>query len=696
MTPSRTEVDLVMQGGVTSGVVFPGALHELGQEFHFVRIGGTSAGAIAAALLAAAEYQRQGLRTQGASDLQLQAPFEALRQLGERLAEPLLPQEPQGPRVLEGLFAPDPATQELYQAGRAALTGNPKEAATALLNWWGSRRNLEAVRNPLGRSGVLNLIAAQVQRAGWGEALAPLLGHEPPGRFPVLGWLLGGGLGLILLIVGVTALLSPVLPGLWATGAAVLLALLLLAGLVFLAVTRWLRLLTQAGRELQAAAQPVGSDLLGTLEANQFGLATGYGSGEAYRLTPWLHRSLQQLAGDPGGLLTFGQLRERGMELKLVTSCLSRRRPYVLPLDQRTDDFKNMYFRPDEWSRFFPGEVLRHLMHCAERMYMDPGEPVPSTQTGWSYYRLPPEADLPVLVATRLSMSFPILFSALPLHFSQRDTSPRPRFPLRWTRRRRGDASDDSLDPVRFFPLTFSDGGLTSNFPLMLFDDPLPQRPLLALNLQYRDQDQEPFLAGDRPWRPYNGTIESMGEFGLSIFETTRHWFDQSLLGLPGYGERTVSITLKRGEGGLDLSMNAQTIAFLTQKGAAAGKRLRERFRAGGSDQWNQAGLLAFQWRNIVTDLGELLMGYDQAYPQTELAHLLAVMPRQSRGQPFTPNFDTLQPLEVNALKALRAAAKAVKDAQRPGDDALFPCSTPWNVASPRELRGLLRYRPFL
>jgi hypothetical protein len=50
--------DLVLKGGVTSGVVYPLALATLAEEYRFSRIGGTSAGAIAAAAAAAAEYGR--------------------------------------------------------------------------------------------------------------------------------------------------------------------------------------------------------------------------------------------------------------------------------------------------------------------------------------------------------------------------------------------------------------------------------------------------------------------------------------------------------------------------------------------------------------------------------------------------------------------------------------------------------------
>ena len=51
--PSRT-CDIVMKGGITSGVVYPHAICELARTYRFVDVGGTSAGAIAAAAAAAA------------------------------------------------------------------------------------------------------------------------------------------------------------------------------------------------------------------------------------------------------------------------------------------------------------------------------------------------------------------------------------------------------------------------------------------------------------------------------------------------------------------------------------------------------------------------------------------------------------------------------------------------------------------
>jgi hypothetical protein len=50
--------DLIMKGGITSGVIYPKAVSKPSKTFHFRNIGGASAGAIAAAGAAAAEYGR--------------------------------------------------------------------------------------------------------------------------------------------------------------------------------------------------------------------------------------------------------------------------------------------------------------------------------------------------------------------------------------------------------------------------------------------------------------------------------------------------------------------------------------------------------------------------------------------------------------------------------------------------------------
>ena len=60
--PRRGELtetcDLVMKGGITSGVIYPHTVCELATARRLVQVGGTSAGAIAAGGAAAAEYGR--------------------------------------------------------------------------------------------------------------------------------------------------------------------------------------------------------------------------------------------------------------------------------------------------------------------------------------------------------------------------------------------------------------------------------------------------------------------------------------------------------------------------------------------------------------------------------------------------------------------------------------------------------------
>ena len=50
--------DLIMKGGITSGVIYPKLIGKLTEHYRLKNIGGTSAGAIAAAGAAAAEFCR--------------------------------------------------------------------------------------------------------------------------------------------------------------------------------------------------------------------------------------------------------------------------------------------------------------------------------------------------------------------------------------------------------------------------------------------------------------------------------------------------------------------------------------------------------------------------------------------------------------------------------------------------------------
>ena len=97
-TPPDVEAacDLVMKGGITSGVVYPKLIGKLSRKYRFKNIGGTSAGAIAAGACAAAEYGRQNGRHDA---------FDQLDKLPEELGQAV---EPSKRSRLLSLFQPHP------------------------------------------------------------------------------------------------------------------------------------------------------------------------------------------------------------------------------------------------------------------------------------------------------------------------------------------------------------------------------------------------------------------------------------------------------------------------------------------------------------------------------------------------------------------------------------------------------------
>jgi Patatin-like phospholipase len=88
------ECDVITKGGITSGVVYPLAVCELAQRYRLRNVGGTSAGAIAAVLAAAAELGRD-------------APGGGFTKLAE------LPQFL--PKNLLSLFQPNRATRPAFE-----------------------------------------------------------------------------------------------------------------------------------------------------------------------------------------------------------------------------------------------------------------------------------------------------------------------------------------------------------------------------------------------------------------------------------------------------------------------------------------------------------------------------------------------------------------------------------------------------
>src|SRR4051812_44580844 len=78
--------DLVMKGGLTSGIVYPNAVLALAREFRFKNIGGTSAGAIAASASAAAALGDRRKQANKLADPAGKAGFEGLKIVAAQLS----------------------------------------------------------------------------------------------------------------------------------------------------------------------------------------------------------------------------------------------------------------------------------------------------------------------------------------------------------------------------------------------------------------------------------------------------------------------------------------------------------------------------------------------------------------------------------------------------------------------------------
>jgi predicted acylesterase/phospholipase RssA len=497
-SPTRT-CDVVMKGGITSGVVYPHALCELARTYRFVNVGGTSAGAIAAAGAAAAEYGRE-----------------------------------------RGGF------QKL-----AALPG-----------WVGAGDNLFRLFQPQrGTRRFFRLFTAGLGRKGAGKWVR--VGIAALRSFPLTA-LAGVAPGLALAVLAVVA-------GSSALAVAAVVAGVALA-LLGLAVALVLRLATGLPK---------------ALGRNGFGLCSGLPSGdEAPALTPWFADLIDDLAAQDGdGPLTFGDLRAKGIDLQMVTTNLTHRRPQRMPWTHR-----ELLFDPNELRRVFPERIVAWM----EAHPPDPGDGRDGERRRRRLEVLAPlrpfpaPDDLPVVVAARMSLSFPLLISAVPLRALD----------MTRTRTREAVAAvEDGRTPAH--PLVaevcwFSDGGIASNFPVHFFDTSLPTRPTFAIDLDgfHPDHGRRPNEA-ENVYLPSSNTgglldtwhrldpkpgFASLAGFASGIVRTMQNHVDATLTHQPGYRDRIVHVHTAPDEGGMNLTMPPAVIDALTRRGRAAGRALVERF----------------------------------------------------------------------------------------------------------------------
>jgi predicted acylesterase/phospholipase RssA len=553
--PDRS-CDIVMKGGITSGVVYPRAIAELAKTFRLRNVGGTSAGAIAAAAAAAAEC---GRRRNPSGNC-----FDEIAKLPEFLAAT----NSSGHTNLFTFFQPQAGTRRLFRVLSAALNASGTSGAVRIL-----------------RAALVEYWAWLLLGAGPGAALALLACNHPLSALTVTSFIIG----LIVAAVG---------------------------GLVAVAVA----LVREFGR---------------AVPGNYFGLCTGMegevanagcpecgwrggpeaGRSQAVALTPWLTEYLNRVAGlaEQKSPLTFGQLwnpslppgeqpalTDCAVRLEMMTTCLTWGRPFRLPFRHDDEELREniFYFRESEFRELFPASVVDWL--CQH------GRPS-KLRDQWrkeGYHPLPDPWNLPVVVATRMSLSFPILLSAVPLYaYDKRDDR-------------------DAAPPRRCW---FSDGGICSNFPMHFFDSPLPRWPTLGFNLVPADavpgSEERPEEKMKRGWMPANNGeflpeirnefsasdgLPGIARFIGSIIGTMQNWSDNTLGRMPGYRDRIAHVPLKGDEGGLNLNMPDTLIQALGDRGRETGIQFIERFGE-GSHPMNWENHRWLRLRSALASLGDTI-----------------------------------------------------------------------------------------
>jgi hypothetical protein len=538
--------DLVMKGGITSGIVYPNAVLALAKEFRIKNIGGTSAGAIAAAVSAAAALGDRRKDKEKSLDPSASAMgFEGMREVARSLAT-------QG--FIYGLFQPA----------------------------WGGRNAFRLI-----------VLLAGKARAPW-KLLALIVAViliAPLETLLALALLLGVGYWRARLL-GVEASLLPSLLCAYAVGA-------------------WSSVLR--------IARVMRSNLLGLCNGRSTRRLIGK---DKPALTDWLHTVLQSSSGKPiDQPLIFADLwganrfegepsTDRAITLQMITTDVSHHEPRTLPFENAT-----FWFRRDQFDKLFPREVVDWMVNRA---------PPPDRIAGVDYYLLPQSGNLPVIVGMRMSLSFPLLISAVPLHepktrvradfgdesaVDTEQVAPPGKSMLESADLLTSGGKHKSSTITEFRVCWFSDGGVSSNFPIHLFDGPLPVWPTFAINLVYPDtadnedsKQPDVFLptGNNQGWqRSYKAiakriALQELGGFIFGLISTMQNWRDLLQSRAPGHRDRIVHISLAGQEGGMNLNMPQSVLDGISRKGTDAGEAL---------EGFSFANHFWIRWRNLASAL---------------------------------------------------------------------------------------------
>lgn len=619
--------DLVMKGGITSGVVYPQLIAELAETYRFRNIGGTSAGAIAAAACAAAEHGRLSGQHANAFAELMKLP-DQLKDRGGSSGD--------GHSMLFHLFQPAAPVSRHFAVLVSTLNASPLAGAgRALLamvhQFWGIALLGVLLAFVLFTPVVMVAAPALPLVAAAGVSLAVLLLwwlwaayglrrlealKSSPRKAPLVWWLVGLLASALILLAAGRANPGPALY--WAVLAGGIAAPLTIALVLALSGLRF------------------GTTLVAGMHGNGYGLCSGRTVAQDAAqpgLTDWLSGYLEGLAGHRATRpLVFGDLwnasfengsfadlspSARRVNLEVMTSAVSQQMCYAIPF--RGD--QGLYYDAQEWAGLFPERVMKWLddVSAAESaVALAAGQGMPTVVHGENDYaaprrtlsRLPSNANLPLVVAVRMSLSFPALLSAVPLYAVDFSRSIN-----------QGEGAGGQ--PLQAKRVWFSDGGITSNMPLHFFDAPLPGHPTFAINLKAEHPDhpidrtlppcQQPgrvYLPDSnrggqrRYWSPpADGTaLGGLIGFVFSIVDTMQNWRDEIQFPYPGYRDRIVQISQLKDEGGLNLDMPDGNIENLSAAGRAAAQALRARFHA-------PPGQTSEGWRNHRRQRLRILLG---------------------------------------------------------------------------------------
>lgn len=543
--PEMLECDVVMKGGITSGIVYPTAVIELAKKYRFRCVGGTSAGAISAALAAAAEY---GRNSEG---------FSRLQDIADKLAEP---------GFLLKLFQPYRETRFLFDFAMRLFNGKKNKAD----------------------------------------------GKKPPIIVTSVKWLLRYNIALATLRP-----LQYISSSLLGMAIAILCAKI--SGIVLSQADKhvifpWIVVISFGGFLAMLEGALKLKNILISLEKHEhgFGLCNGRShnnTSEAF--TEWFSSQIDKLAGVTNGYaLTFGDLAKSShpITLNVITTNLSEGRPYQLP-------FENMHFilSRKDMERLFPEYLVDRLFKKAINISTDNKLVLPD-----GYYFMPDKADFPIAVAMRMSLSFPLLISAVPLYTIN---------PEAFSSIIHGEQKH--LQENELQVNWFSDGGLSSNFPIHLYDSWLPSRPTFGITLTYGDPKVKKRFQGNSnvflPKANVNliptcSEVNNLLSFFGAIVDTMQNHRDNMQTAMPGFRERVVQVHLNNDEGGLNLDMGKETIQGIMKKGSQAGETLISDFRF-DHHQWVRYLILMSQLDEHLSKVGEVCKGnrFDIAHLTTEM-----------------------------------------------------------------------------